>query len=192
MKSSPPSVPAEWARSIAIKVLPAAMASDADRLARFQREAELLAALNHPNVGAIYGLEKTHFTALVMELVEGEDLSQRIAKGAIPIDEALPIATQIYTESVAGTQTVPSQQRYRVMAAPMVDPRRPGKPRQLFENVNEVLPLNQCASTACYSVSPDGQSFYTLQFRARARPRVKSLRLVLNWFDDVRRLAPAN
>ena len=83
-------------RSVAIKVLPAAMASDADRLARFQREAELLAALNHPNVGAIYGLEKTpDFTALVMELVEGEDLSQRIAKGAIPIDEALPIARQI-------------------------------------------------------------------------------------------------
>jgi serine/threonine protein kinase/Tol biopolymer transport system component len=98
----------------------------------------------------------------------------------------------IYTESVAGTQTDPSQQRYRVMAAPMVDPRRPGKPRQLFENINEVLPLNQCASTPCYSVSPDGQSFYTLQFRPREIPRVKSLRLILNWFDDVRRLAPAN
>jgi eukaryotic-like serine/threonine-protein kinase len=83
-------------RSVAIKVLPAAVASDADRLARFQREAEVLAALNHPNIGAIYGLEKTpDFTALVMELVEGEDLSQRIARGAIPLDEALPIARQI-------------------------------------------------------------------------------------------------
>jgi len=76
-------------------VLPASVAGDADRLARFQREAEVLAALNHPNIAAIYGLEKTHdFTALVMELVEGEDLSQRIARGAIPLDEALPIAKQ--------------------------------------------------------------------------------------------------
>jgi hypothetical protein len=83
-------------RSVAIKVLPASVAADADRLARFQREAEVLASLNHPNIGAIYGLEKTaDLTALVMELVEGEDLSQRIARGAIPIDEALPIAKQI-------------------------------------------------------------------------------------------------
>jgi Tol biopolymer transport system component len=83
-------------RSVAIKVLPASVAGDADRLARFQREAEVLAALNHPNIGAIYGLEKTpDFTALVMELVEGEDLSQRITRGAIPIEEALPIAKQI-------------------------------------------------------------------------------------------------
>ncbi len=88
-------------RSVAIKVLPASVAGDADRLARFQREAEVLAALNHPNIGAIYGLEKTPaFTALVMELVEGEDLSQKIeglrAKGlGLPLDEALPIAKQI-------------------------------------------------------------------------------------------------
>ena len=69
------------------------MAGDPERLARFQREAEVLAALNHPNIAAIYGLERSGATtALVMELVEGEDLSQRIAQGAIPIDEALPIA----------------------------------------------------------------------------------------------------
>ena len=63
-------------RAVAITVLPASMAGDADRLARFQREAEVLVALNHPNIAAIYGLEKTpDLTALVMELVEGEDLS---------------------------------------------------------------------------------------------------------------------
>jgi serine/threonine protein kinase len=63
-------------RSVAIKVLPASVAGDTDRLMRFQREAEALAALNHPNIAAIYGLEKTaDVTALVMELVEGEDLS---------------------------------------------------------------------------------------------------------------------
>ena len=83
-------------REVALKVLPASVAADAERLARFQREAEVLAALNHPHIAAIYGLEKTpDGTALVMELVEGDDLSQRIARGALPIDEALPIAKQI-------------------------------------------------------------------------------------------------
>jgi Tol biopolymer transport system component len=83
-------------RQVAIKVLPASVAVDADRLARFQREAEVLASLNHPNIAAIYGLEESAgMTALVMELVEGDDLSQRIARGAMPPDEALPIAKQI-------------------------------------------------------------------------------------------------
>ena len=83
-------------RDVAIKVLPEAFAHDADRLARFTREAKTLASLNHPHIAAIYGFEKSSgMHALVMELVEGEDLSQRIAKGAIPIDEALPIAKQI-------------------------------------------------------------------------------------------------
>ena len=83
-------------RSVAIKILPPAVAADAERLARFQREAEVLASLNHPHIAAIYGLEESGgISALVMELVEGEDLSQRIARGAIPIDEALPIAKQI-------------------------------------------------------------------------------------------------
>ncbi len=83
-------------RDVAIKILPEAFAHDADRLARFTREAKTLASLNHPNIDAIYGLEESGgITALVMELVEGEDLSRRIAHGAIPLDEALPIAKQI-------------------------------------------------------------------------------------------------
>src|SRR5438132_8263196 len=83
-------------RQVAIKVLPEAFAQDADRLARFEREAKTLAALNHPHIAQIYGLEKSSgVQALVMELVEGEDLSQRIARGSIPLDEALPIAKQI-------------------------------------------------------------------------------------------------
>ena len=83
-------------RQVAIKILPDAFAADPDRLARFEREAKTLASLNHPHIAAIYGFEKSSgMHALVMELVEGEDLSQRIAKGAIPIDEALPIARQI-------------------------------------------------------------------------------------------------
>ena len=83
-------------RDVAIKILPEAFAHDADRLARFTREAKTLASLNHPNIAGIYGLEESGgVTALVMELVEGEDLSQRIARGAMPPDEALPLAKQI-------------------------------------------------------------------------------------------------
>src|ERR1700704_3772572 len=83
-------------RQVAIKILPDAFAADLERLARFEREAKTLASLNHPHIAAIYGFEKsTGVHALVMELVEGEDLSQRIARGAIAIDEALPIAKQI-------------------------------------------------------------------------------------------------
>jgi Tol biopolymer transport system component len=79
-------------REVALKVLPAAVAADPDRLARFQREAEVLASLNHPHIAQIYGFESG---ALVMELVEGPTLADRIAQGAIPVDEALPIAAQI-------------------------------------------------------------------------------------------------
>ena len=77
-------------RAVAIKVLPESVATDGERMARFQREAELLASLNHPNIAAIYGLERSNgATALVMELVEGPTLADRIAQGAIPVDEAL-------------------------------------------------------------------------------------------------------
>ena len=80
-------------RDVAIKILPEAVAADAERVARFQREAKILASLNHPHIAAIYGLEDADgVKALVMELVEGEDLAQRLARGAIPLDEALPIA----------------------------------------------------------------------------------------------------
>src|SRR6187551_2082049 len=89
-------------RQVAIKILPPSVAADPDRLARFQREAEVLASLNHPNVAHIYGLDRQErrdgqdgTSFIVMELVDGDDLSQRIVRGAIPIDEALPIAKQI-------------------------------------------------------------------------------------------------
>ena len=83
-------------RSVAIKVLPEAVATDAERVARFQREAEVLARLNHPNIAQIHGLEKSDgTTALVMEFVEGPTLADRIAQGSMPGDEALPIARQI-------------------------------------------------------------------------------------------------
>src|SRR5262245_14924902 len=82
-------------RAVAIKVLPESVATDRDRLARFQREAEVLASLNHPTIAAIYGLERSGgITALVMELVEGPTLGDRIAQGPIPVEDALPIAKQ--------------------------------------------------------------------------------------------------
>jgi len=83
-------------RDVAIKVLPPLFASDADRLARFQREAEVLASLNHVNIAHVYGLEQSDgTTALAMELVEGETLAERIARGPIQVDDALAIAREI-------------------------------------------------------------------------------------------------
>jgi serine/threonine-protein kinase len=83
-------------RQVAVKILPSGVAADPDRLARFQREAEVLASLNHPHIAAVYGLEDAGgVKALVMELVEGPTLSDRIAQGPLPPDEALPIARQI-------------------------------------------------------------------------------------------------
>src|SRR6516165_2761522 len=82
----------ELNREVAIKVLPDAFAADPDRLARFTREAQVLASLNHPNIAAIYGVEER---ALVMELVEGPTLADRIRQGALPVGETLGIARQI-------------------------------------------------------------------------------------------------
>src|ERR1044071_4508190 len=78
-------------RDVAIKILPAAFAADGQYMARFEREAQVLASLNHPNIASIYGLEQG---ALVMELVEGETLADRIAAGPMAPEDALPIARQ--------------------------------------------------------------------------------------------------
>ena len=83
-------------RDVALKVLPEAVTADPDRLARFEREAKVLASLNHPNIGGIHGFEDSgDARALVLELVEGETLEERIARGPIPVEDALPIASQI-------------------------------------------------------------------------------------------------
>src|SRR5215212_6868419 len=83
-------------RDVAIKVLPDIFAADPERLGRFEREAQILAALNHPHIAQIYGIEESAgVRALVMELVEGETLADRLARGALALDEAVAIATQI-------------------------------------------------------------------------------------------------
>ena len=87
---------AKLGRDVALKVLPAAFAADPDRLARFEQEARALAALNHPNIAQVYGLEQDgDAPVIVMELVDGQDLAQRLAAGRLPQDEALAIARQI-------------------------------------------------------------------------------------------------
>src|SRR5262249_14073650 len=83
-------------REVALKILPEEFAADPDRLARFQREAVPLASLHHSNIAQIHGVEESGGTpALVMELVEGDDLAARLARGPIPLEEAVPIASQI-------------------------------------------------------------------------------------------------
>src|SRR5438477_5150497 len=79
-------------RDVALKFLPDHFASDPDRLSRFQREAQVLASLNHPNIAQIYGFESG---CIVMELVEGETLAERVARGPIPIDETIALASQV-------------------------------------------------------------------------------------------------
>src|SRR5437867_7769294 len=83
-------------RDVAIKILPAGLAADPERLSRFEREAKTLASLNHPNIAHIHGVEDAGPTrAIVMELVDGDDLSQRLARGPMPVADALAIARQI-------------------------------------------------------------------------------------------------
>src|SRR6516225_4308339 len=90
-------------RDVAIKILPEALAADPDRIARFEREAKTLAALNQPHIAQIYGLEESNgVRALVMELVDGATLADRLAQGPIPIDEALPIPPGFQTRQHQG------------------------------------------------------------------------------------------
>ena len=87
---------ARLGRDVALKVLPEIFARDAERMARFEREAQVLASLNHPNIAGLYGLEESGgVRALVMELVEGPTLAARIAAGPMPLEKVLPVAKQI-------------------------------------------------------------------------------------------------
>jgi serine/threonine protein kinase len=95
-------------RDVAIKVLPEAFAADPERMARFEREAKVLASLSHTHIAGIFGLEETNGTrALVMELVDGPTLAERIAKGAVPLDEALSVGSRSRRHSSTRTN-VPS------------------------------------------------------------------------------------
>ena len=96
-------------RDVALKVLPEALSGDPERLARFAREAQTLAALNHSNIGAIHGLEDAHGRqALVLELVDGPTLADRIAHGPLPLEDALTIARQIADALEAAPEFLPA------------------------------------------------------------------------------------
>ncbi len=171
-------------RQVAIKILPSSLAADPDRLARFQREAEVLASLNHPNIAHIHGLEEgAGSTALIMELVEGEDLSQRIVRGAIPIEEALPIAKQIAEALDAAFYRIGN----KMMAVDITS--RPGfaagSPRLLFE-----APLSTYGDNLMsYDVAPDGRFLGIRDITPD--PPANQVTVVLNWFEELKRLVPA-
>ena len=164
-------------RDVAIKILPEAFAHDADRLARFQREAKTLASLNHPNIAAIYGLEESGgMTALVMELVEGDDLSQRIARGRDPLDEALPIAKQIaealeaaHEQGIIHRDLKPANIKVRADGTVKVFGLRPGEgDGPAFLEINQRDPLSRRAiASAALQRGAAGR-------RAGCRSRVKS------------------
>ena len=139
-------------RAVAIKVLPAAVSNDPDRLARFQREAEVLAALNNPHIASIYGLERgTGMTALVMELVEGPTLADRIAQGRIPIDEALPLARQI----VAALESAHERGIiHRDLKPANIKLRPDGTVKVLDFGLAKALAPDAASSTAGISMSP--------------------------------------
>jgi len=149
-------------RDVAITVLPESVARDPERLARFDREARTLAALNHPNIAQIHGLERSADTiALVMEWVEGPTLADRIAQGAIPVDEALPIAKPI---------------------------------AEALEAAHEQGIIHRDLKPANIKVRPDG-TVKVLDFglaKAMEPASVTRLNLVLNWFEELRRLVPAD
>ena len=144
-------------REVAIKVLPESFAQDRERLARFEREAKVLASLNHPNIAGIHGLEQTGNThALVLELVEGEDLSERLKRGALPVEEALDVCKQI-------AEALEAAHEKGIIHRDL----KPGNVKLTAEGKVKVLDfgLAKTASTESASVSPDSPTItadYTL------------------------------
>ena len=154
-------------RDVAIKVLLSEFDGHAERLARFHREAEVLAVLNHPHIGSIYDLENYDgLQFLVLELVEGETLEGRIARGPIPAEEALSIAAQI-AEAIT---KVPIQ--FAAGGTP-----EPGLEVPLF--TTHVGGSEQQLELAQYAVSPDGNRF--LMNAVTQAAHLSPITLVLNW-----------
>jgi serine/threonine protein kinase len=144
-------------RDVALKMLPEAFAQDAERMARFQREAQVLASLNHPNIGAIYGFEEADSTkALVLELVEGRTLADRIRSGPAAPDEALPIARQIaealesaHEKGIIHRDLKPSRIRGCSSRARRIRPTRPPMARRSSSPCRTRARTNRSPSSSC-------------------------------------------
>ena len=149
-------------REVALKVLPDAFTADPDRLARFEREAKVLASLNHPNIGAIYGLEKSGDTrALVLELIEGPTLADRIKQGPIPLDEALPIAKQI-VEALEAAHEANIVHRDLKPANVKVTPK--GRVKILDFGIAKWGGFDQASDAATETMTQDGVVVGTVQY----------------------------
>jgi eukaryotic-like serine/threonine-protein kinase len=197
-------------RQVAIKILPEALAADPDRLARFQREAEVLASLNHPHIAAVYGFEDAPgMKALVMELVEGPTLADRIADGPIAIDEALPIAAQIadaleaaHERGIVHRDLKPANIKVRhdgtvkVLDFGLAKLSDAGLDRSGFADPSQSPTLTSPAAMTGMGMIL-GTAAYMSPEQARGRPLesperpVGVMHVVLNWADELKRLAPA-
>jgi hypothetical protein len=191
-------------REVAIKVLPESFAQDADRLARFQREAEVLASLNHVNIATIHGLERSeNITALVMELVEGPTLAERLEQGPIPVDEALSIEdNKVQISNAGGMKPLwsrdgselfylqPGSGTPSLMAVSVQTDGASfafGSRTTLFD-----WPYHESDQGRNYDVSLDGQQFLAIKPVGSTDPEGSSRQIVitLNWVEELKRLVP--
>lgn len=182
-------------RDVALKVLPEISAADPDRMARFEREARVLGALNHPNIAAIYGVEEFGSgRALVMELVEGPTLADRIAAGPVAVDEALPIAKQVaealeyaHDHGVIHRDLKPAN--IKVTADGTVKVLDFGLAKALMDEPTAAdprdSPMLSMAATIPYDVSADGQRF--LINTTPEQTAYAPITVVLNWTAELKK-----
>jgi hypothetical protein len=184
-------------RDVAIKVLPQAVASEPDRVARFQHEAQALAALNHPAIASIYGFEQSgQVRALVMELVEGPTLAERMAAGPMPLEQAMEIGRQIAqstwrcirkraTSEISSRYGGPRQSEQKEALMPLTvtssviietdevpDDRRPGSVPALQERAEGYRRRAACRSSEADRTAPEGSRKESEQARAKAKGEV--------------------
>ena len=145
-------------RDVALKVLPSALVTDSERVDRLQREAELLAAMNHPGIAAIYGLEEAHgFSALILELVDGETLAERVVRGRVAERETLSIARQLVDAFDAAHEHGIVHRDLK--AREYQDPRRRHGQSAGFRHRQDAEPLlghSNCGGRDCDVTSRDG------------------------------------
>jgi serine/threonine protein kinase len=194
-------------RAVAVKVLPGSVAGDESRLERFRREAQVLAALDHPGIARVHGLETANgVTAIVMELVAGEGPDERIARGALPVAEVLRLARAIADALAAAHERgivhrdlkpenvkLPTDGGARVLDFGLAKLDQSGvmpvgSQAPAFPSPPLML---ACVPARCYAVAPDGQRFYGTQMMPLPpSPPVTHIHLILNWTEELRARVP--